>query len=76
MLTLDNDNYVNELSIWAAHCIFCLAWYFSKMLAVSHHYQANKSKYSKTKKLTSSCENFQFFCFGMIKILKLMDVWF
>ncbi|PFM17426.1 hypothetical protein COJ41_28250 [Bacillus thuringiensis] len=41
-----------------------------------HHYQANKSKYSKTKKLTSSCENFQFFCFGMIKILKLMDVWF
>ncbi|MBE7107012.1 hypothetical protein FT637_29815 [Bacillus cereus] len=22
-MTTDNDNYVNELSIWAAYCIFC-----------------------------------------------------
>ncbi|PES96639.1 hypothetical protein CN491_08680 [Bacillus cereus] len=33
-LTSNNENYVNELSIWAAYYIFCLAWGFSKMLAI------------------------------------------
>ncbi|MCU5653187.1 DUF3888 domain-containing protein [Bacillus mycoides] len=28
------NNYVNKLSIWAAYCIFCLACFSSKMLAV------------------------------------------
>ncbi|PEA09797.1 hypothetical protein CN425_26875 [Bacillus cereus] len=28
------ENYVNELPIWEAHCIFCLAWVDSEMLAV------------------------------------------
>ncbi len=27
-------NSVNKPSIWAAYCIFCLAWGFSEMLAV------------------------------------------
>ncbi|OJD62318.1 hypothetical protein BAU27_11635 [Bacillus sp. NH11B] len=45
----DKINYVNEMSIWTSYCMFCLAWVFSKMLAVSHRYQANKSKYPKTK---------------------------
>ncbi|PHE40472.1 hypothetical protein COI47_29765, partial [Bacillus pseudomycoides] len=32
---------LNELSIWTAYCIFCLAWVFSKTLAVPHANQAN-----------------------------------
>ncbi|TBX38560.1 hypothetical protein E0M35_29185 [Bacillus thuringiensis] len=34
-----NENYVNELSIWTAHCIFCLAWFFFEMLAIPHAHQ-------------------------------------
>ncbi|PFI43237.1 hypothetical protein COI73_28970 [Bacillus cereus] len=36
-LTSANDNYVNKLSIWAAYFIFCLAWFFSEMLAIPLH---------------------------------------
>ncbi len=44
-LATDNDNYLNELSIWAAYCIFCLAWFFSEMLAVPHAHQLKNSLY-------------------------------
>ncbi|PGA34207.1 hypothetical protein COL88_31205, partial [Bacillus thuringiensis] len=34
-----------------------------------HRYQANKSKYAKTRKLTSKVENLQFFWFKFYEIL-------
>ncbi|QWH32145.1 hypothetical protein EXW51_30540 (plasmid) [Bacillus mycoides] len=52
-LATNNDNYVNELSIWAAHCIFCLACFFSKMLAVPYAYQAKIFNYPPNEKFIS-----------------------
>ncbi|MFD0769304.1 hypothetical protein ACFQZ1_10520, partial [Bacillus sp. CGMCC 1.60114] len=42
ILTFYIENYVNELSKWMAYFIFCLAWFFSKMLAVPHRHQVKK----------------------------------
>ncbi|PEM62531.1 hypothetical protein CN625_09275 [Bacillus toyonensis] len=66
--TFDNDNYVNKLSIWTAYYIFCLAWGFSKMLAVPHRQQAKKSNYLQNEKIN------KIFILGCYKILKLMDM--
>ncbi|PDY19869.1 hypothetical protein COM83_25435 [Bacillus cereus] len=51
-----------------------LAWLFSEILEVPHCYQTRKSKYPKTRKLTSPSENVQFFVLGHYKILKLMGM--
>lgn len=50
-LTTVNENYVNKLSIWAAYCIFCLAWGFSEMLAISHIHQLKNFITPKNKKI-------------------------
>ncbi|MGE7874992.1 hypothetical protein ACQKOJ_26735, partial [Bacillus paramycoides] len=55
-MTSANDNYVNELSIWSAYCIFCLAWFFSKMLAVPHAHQANETGYPQNKILVQKIQ--------------------
>ncbi|PDZ74489.1 hypothetical protein CN568_26465 [Bacillus pseudomycoides] len=47
-----NDNYVNELSIWVAYFIFCLAWVFSKMLALPHRYQVKKLIMPQNEKIS------------------------
>ena len=38
-----------------------------------HIHQANKNKYPKTRKLTSTVENLQFFCFKFYKIFFFKD---
>ncbi|PFB75302.1 hypothetical protein CN286_24660 [Bacillus anthracis] len=49
--------------------------YFHHKGGSPHRYQAKKSKYPKTRKLTSSGENAQFLLFwGHYKILKLMGM--
>ncbi|PDZ37840.1 hypothetical protein CN520_29255 [Bacillus cereus] len=48
-MTANNENYVNKLSIWAAYFIFCLTWFFSKILAVSHAHQPKVFNYPHNK---------------------------
>ncbi|PGV54484.1 hypothetical protein COD94_29535 [Bacillus cereus] len=60
-LITDNDNYVNELSIWAAYCIFCLAWVFSTMLAIPHHRQANKTSIKSNTRIYQKNPNPDYF---------------
>jgi hypothetical protein len=64
ILTSNNENYVNELSKWTAHFIFCLAWFFSEMLAVPHAHQLKK--YIKPQN-----KNFIYFQFEDINFLVL-----
>jgi len=40
---------------------------------LSHRHQAKKSKYPKTRKLTSPGEHVQFFCFG--SVIKFLSWW-
>lgn len=52
LLTSAFVNYVNKLSIWTAYFIFCLAWFFSEMLAVPHAHQLkneNKMNFRSNK---------------------------
>ncbi|PEF21536.1 hypothetical protein COM46_26225 [Bacillus pseudomycoides] len=44
------------------------------MVAIPHHHQAKKSKYPKTRKLTSQVKKYKFFVSGRYKVLKLMGM--
>ncbi|PEF73661.1 hypothetical protein CON94_19410, partial [Bacillus pseudomycoides] len=39
-----------SVSIWTAYCIFSLAWFFSKMMAIPHRHQVKKYIIPRNKK--------------------------
>ncbi|PFS16077.1 hypothetical protein COK55_08525 [Bacillus cereus] len=45
---------------------------FQVLMVYPHHHQAKKSKYPKTRKLTSQVKKHKFFVSGRYKVLNLM----